>query len=74
MKDLCKIELKELYLPFNLISDIKAFENAKFDKLEILNLSNNRISDINALSKVNFKKLKKLNLDFNFRYKSIRKC
>ena len=30
--------LEELYLSGNQISDIKVFENAKFEKLKILNL------------------------------------
>ena len=50
LKDLCKIEFKELKilcLSRNYISDIKALENAKFEKLEILKLGNNNISDIN---------------------------
>ena len=63
LKDLCKIEFKELKilcLGMNYISDIKALENAKFEKLEILKLGRNNISDINILEKVNFKKLKSL--------------
>ena len=65
LKDLCKIEfkeLKELCLFRNKISDIKVLENAKFEKLEILNLGSNEISDINILEKVNFKELKELDL------------
>jgi len=49
LKDLCKIEfkeLKELYLYKNNISDIKVLENVKFEKLEILHLSNNKIDKI----------------------------
>ena len=48
LKDLCKInfkELKELYLSGNEISDIKVLEKVKFEKLEILDLSNNQISE-----------------------------
>ena len=65
LKDLCKIEFKELKilcLGSNYISDINALENAKFEKLEILKLGNNNISDINILEKVNFKELKILKL------------
>ena len=65
LKDLCKIELKELkvlLLEGNNISDIKVFEKVKFEKLEILILDINNISDINALKKVNFKELKALDL------------
>ena len=68
LKDLCKIEfkeLKELDLRMNNISDIKVLENVKFEKLEILLLGFNKISDINILEKVNFKELKELNLGFN---------
>jgi len=68
LKDLCKIEfkeLKQLYLSSNNISDIKILENFKFEKLEILSLGNNKISDINILEKVNFKELKELYLPYN---------
>ena len=49
LKDLCKIEfkeLKELDLGLNNISDIKVLENVKFEKLEILDLENNKIDKI----------------------------
>ena len=65
LKNLCKIEfkeLKELNLKENNISDIKPLETAKFYKLEILDLSKNNISDINSFEKVNFIELKKLYL------------
>ena len=65
LKDLCRIEfkeLKELYLCENNISNIKVLENAKFEKLEILNLGNNKISDINILERVKLKELKELYL------------
>jgi len=65
LKELSKIELKELkelYLNSNDISDINILENAKFEKLEILNLGNNKIFYINILEKVNFKGLKELYL------------
>ena len=68
MKNLCKIdfkELKELNLSFNKISDIKALEKVKFGKLEKLYLSWNEISDISILKKVNFKNLKELYLNSN---------
>ena len=48
LNDLCKIEfkeLKELYLRYNKISDIKVLEKVKFDKLEKLYLNNNQISE-----------------------------
>ena len=67
--NLCKIEfneLKELYLGFNKIADIKILEKAKFDKLEILNLSHNQIKNINVLEKVNFKELRELYLNYNY--------
>ena len=50
LKDLCKLEfkeLKELKLYVNNISDIKALEKVKFEKLELLHLGGNKISDIN---------------------------
>ena len=65
LSQFCKIEFKELknlYLNSNLISDIKALEKAKFEKLEILDLGNNDIEDINILEKVNFNELKELYL------------
>ena len=68
LKDLCKIEFKELKklnLYDNNISDIKVLEKAKFEKLEILDLGNNKISDINILEKVKFKELKELYLQWN---------
>jgi len=40
-------------------------EKVKFEKLEVLSLTENKISDINILEKVNFKELKKLFLDKN---------
>ena len=54
LKDLCKLEfkeLKELNLNWNNISDIKVFEKVQFEKLEILNLENNKISDKNSIIK-----------------------
>ena len=68
LKDLCKIEFKELktlYLSNNNISDIKVLENAKYEKLEIINLGENKIFDINILEKVKFKELKVLYLYSN---------
>ena len=68
LKDLCQIEfkqLKELYLSFNNISDIRPLEKAKFEKLEILDLGYNTISDIKILEKVKFKELKELYLSYN---------
>ena len=68
LKDLCKIEfreLKEINLHKNNISNIEALIKAKFDKLEILNLGQNDIEDIKALEKVNFKELKELYLYSN---------
>ena len=60
------IELKELNLSDNDISDIKFLEKVKFEKLEKLDLSRNEnISDYNILTKVNFKELKELNLTGN---------
>ena len=69
LKDFTKIEfeeLKELFLNSNYISDIYALCNAKFEKLEIINLANNRIKDIKVLSEVNFKELKELYLNSNY--------
>ena len=69
LKDLCKIEfkeLKELNLTDNNISDIKVLEKAKFAKLEKLNLSYNKISNnILFLENANFKELKELDLSEN---------
>ena len=68
LKDLCKIEFKELkklWLCTKNISDINILEQAKFGKIEILNLRKNEISDINILEKVNFKKLEILSLSEN---------
>ena len=68
LKILSKIEFKELnylYLFINNISDIQPLENARFDKLEKLDISNNNISDISVLNKVNFVNLKELNLGNN---------
>ena len=65
LKDLCKIEfkeLKELNLFWNNISNINLLEKVKFRKLEVLDFGKNNISDINILEKVNFKALKKLSL------------
>ena len=58
-------ELKEIYLSYDKISDIKGLENFEFDKLEILNLSSNNILNINLLEKLNCKELKELNLSQN---------
>ena len=69
LNDLCEIEfkeLKELNLSNNNISDIKAFEKAKFDNLEILNLNCNQIWNLKILEKVNFKQLSELYLSSNF--------
>ena len=68
LRDLCKIEfkeLKEINLHKNKISDIEVLKNAKFVKLEILNLGQNSISDISILEQVNFKELKELYLYAN---------
>ena len=65
---LCKIdfkELKELILYNNNISDIKPLIYAKFQNLEILDLSQNKITNIDALENVRFKGLKQLYLGFN---------
>ena len=66
--DLSKIEfkhLKEICLQYDDISDLKPLENAKFEKLEKLNLRANNISDINILEKVNFPELKDLSFYYN---------
>ena len=53
------IELKELNLSWNNISDIKFLEKVKFEGLEKLDLSYNKnISDCNILEKVNLIELK----------------
>ena len=68
LEDLCEIEfldLKELDLCGNDISDIRILEKAKFKKLEIIFLGNNKLTDINILEKVHFEKLKELNLNDN---------
>ena len=68
LKELCKIEfkeLKELNLFGNNIWDIKVLEKVKFEKLKILDLRHNLISDIRVLEKVNFNQLKELFLSFN---------
>ena len=65
---LCKIEfkeLKELILYNNNISDIKPLMQAKFQNMEILDLSQNKISNINVLESVRFKGLKQLYLGYN---------
>ena len=59
------MELKEIYLNNNKISDIEILKKVKFDKLEILNLGYNNISNISILEYVNFKELKELNLEYN---------
>ena len=67
-EDLCQIEfkqLKELILNNNNISDLKPLEKAKFEKLEILDLSQNKISNINIFDRVNFKGIKQLYLGYN---------
>ena len=61
LKDLCQIEfkeLKELDLYVNNISDIKVLENVKFEKLEILNLSDNPIKNKSIISKLKIKNVK----------------
>ena len=49
-------ELKELNLSGNNISDIKVLENVKFEKLEILYLSNKKIlkDNYSIISKLKF--------------------
>ena len=42
-------ELKELNLSDNNISDIKVLKKVKFEKLEILDLSENKISKDNSI-------------------------
>ena len=59
-------EIRELILSYNYISDIKALETLKFEKLEKLNLCWNKISNnINELENMIFKELKELNLSNN---------
>ena len=65
LKTLSKIKfinLKELYLYDNNISDIKTLEKMKCEQLEILSLGYNKISNINILEKVKFNYLKILYL------------
>ena len=59
------IQLKELNLSMNDISDIKILEKFRFKKLEKLNLSWNKITDIKILEKVCFNELKELDLREN---------
>ena len=59
------MNLKELDLSSNGISDISILEKVKFEKLENLGLNKNKIKDINVLEKVNFKNLKELYLEYN---------
>ncbi len=54
--------LEELYLSGNQISDIKVFENTKFEKLKILNLTCNTINKNNYSSLIN-NLTKKINFD-----------
>ena len=66
--NLCKIEfneLKELYLGFNKIADIKILEKAKFDKLEILNLSHNQIKNKRKLNIIKYNKRILVRLNIN---------
>ena len=56
------IDIKELDLSWNKISDIKVLENVNFKVLKELNLSSNKISDIKVLEKVKFDKLEELDL------------
>ena len=46
--------IKKLYLNNNIISNLIELGKVKFEKLELLDLSNNNISDINFLIKTNF--------------------
>ena len=55
-------ELKGLYFYQDKLSDISGFQKFKFQKLEILDLSNNNIEDIKVFKKVNFSELKTLRL------------
>ena len=59
------VDLKELCLASNHISDIKVLENVKFNKLEKLDISGNKITNIDILKKVNFTELKELILNNN---------
>ena len=56
------INLKELYLNNNLITNIKELEKVKFPKLKKLNLNNNKLLDLIPLENMYFKELKKLEL------------
>ena len=56
------INLKELDLNHNKISDIKELEKVKLQKLEKLNLNHNKLLDIISLENIYFKQLKKLEL------------
>ena len=55
-------ELKELHISCNNNTIIKLIETAKFDKLEVLNLSGNQILNINKFEDINFNELKELDL------------
>ena len=59
----CK-NLKKLYYINNNISNLNNFKE-KFEKLEILDLSNNALSNIDILNYINSKELKVLNLSNN---------
>ena len=56
-------ELKELYLNFNNISDIKALENTKFKKLEILDLCIDKQEYFKILIISKIQSIKKLNIN-----------
>jgi Leucine-rich repeat (LRR) protein len=51
-------DLKQLYLGYNNISDIKVFEKANFDKLEILYLNENKIDKKKSAETISYLKSK----------------
>lgn len=64
LNNICEVQykelrwLKELNLNGNNLSIITPLENTKFEKLEILKLSDNKISDFAGLQKLNYPELK----------------
>ena len=56
------INITELDLRENKITDIKILKRVQFNKFEKLNLRGNKISNINIFENINFKELKEIAL------------